>query len=84
MFRVFSGDDRQPILVCNRGEPKKNRLHLKGLGKTEEERGGCAGCSGGENLEGVKDVAGKQCKNCHHQDGFQLFVVRAGTTKVVA
>jgi len=53
-------------------------------GKTQEERGGCKGCGGGENLEGVQDVAGKQCENRHHQDGFQLFVVRASTTKVVA
>jgi len=37
----------------------------------------------GENLEGVKDVARKQGEHCHHQDGFQLFIVRAGTTKVV-
>jgi hypothetical protein len=26
MFRVFSGDDRETILVCNRREPKENRL----------------------------------------------------------
>jgi hypothetical protein len=26
MFRVFSGDNRETILVCNRREPKENRL----------------------------------------------------------
>ena len=45
---------------------------------------GAKDSGGGETLERVQDVAGQQCENCHHQDGFQLFVVRAGTTKVVA
>jgi hypothetical protein len=36
MFRVFSGDDRETILVRNRGEPKKNRLQPeRGRGKDQ-------------------------------------------------
>ena len=39
MFRVFSGDDRETILVRNRGEPKENRLQsVKGRGQTQRER----------------------------------------------
>ena len=97
MFRVFSGDDRETILVRNRGEPKENRLQsVKGRGQDpgqdpqssdaskDAKRASRAGTGCGGDLEGVKHVAGKKSENRHHQDGFQLFVVRASTTKVVA
>jgi hypothetical protein len=36
------------------------------------------------DLEGVEHVAGEQSENRHHQDRFQLLVVRLGTTVVIA
>jgi hypothetical protein len=35
-------------------------------------------------LKRVKDVTGEQGKNSHHQNRFQLFVVRAGAAEVIA
>lgn len=94
MLRVFSGDDRETILVRNREEPKQNRLQAERGGarirlhrcvkRRKKSAADARDVVGEENLEDVKNVARKQCENRHDQDGFQLFVVGASTTKVVA
>src|ERR1700689_2051235 len=40
--------------------------------------------SGGRRLKGIEHVAGEQSKDGHHQDRFQLLVVRGSTAKVIA